>query len=153
MTGLANAKEACYFCEISEEGNLKLHSLGQDSPIIATADKCLVIPGATDIHLTSPKLTLQLEHPHKRHSHCQSNFKFNGKGFAWDGHNELFERGTGKVLARFYPSWHIMDESEHQIGKLVIPEAVKSMEVLIVMTAFIVLERSEEGQEAVLCPR
>ena len=41
-----------------------------------------------------------------------------------------------------------MDESEHQIGKLVITKNGKTMEDVIVITALIVQERSEEAQQA-----
>ena len=105
-------------------------------------------PGATDIHLLSPKSVLQLAHPHDPGSHCQSFFDFNGVRYGWDGHRELFEREDGTGIARFYPSSHVMDESEHQIGKLVITENGKSMEDIVVMTALIVQERSEEAREA-----
>lgn len=109
-------------------------------------------PGATDIHLTCPKSTLQLQHPHN----YQSYFEFKGKCYGWDGHSELFERNSGKVLARVYLTWDVMDESEHQIVKLVILDIGKEIEDIVVMTSLIVQGRSEQGLEAVLphrmCP-
>ena len=105
-------------------------------------------PGATDIHLLSPKSVLQLAHPHDPGSDCQSYFEFNGVRYGWDGHSELFEREDGTGIARFYASWDVVDEGEHQIGKLVITKNGKSMEDVIVMTALVVQERSEEAREA-----
>ena len=76
-------------------------------------------------------------------------FTVNGKVYYWDGHAELVSVETGDIIARFYPSWLVIDVEEHKLGKLVIGEENKDLMDVAVTTALIVQERSDESRQAV----
>jgi hypothetical protein len=58
----------------------------------------------------------------------------------------------GTVIAHFYPTWHIVDQEEHKLGRLVIQEQGKDIVDFIVVTALIMIDRNEEGRQAVYYP-
>ena len=131
---------------------LRIHKGSKDDPIIAESSPCLVTPGLTDIDFThhSPLSTIELEHLHHDDIPCMTRFCMNAKVYYWNGHTELVSVETGEVLAQFYPSWLVMDVAEHKLGKLVVrgEEAKENLDI-VVATALIVQERSDEGRQAV----
>lgn len=63
---------------------------------------------------------------------------------------ELFEEYPDAGVAKFYPSWSVIDANEHKLGKLVIQTSDDSDLIdLAVITALVVQERSDEGRQAV----
>jgi len=117
--------------------------------VIAESHVCFDTPGATEIQFTEPAATVRIEHfPHLLYP-CKTEFIYDGKKFHWIGHSELVEEQTGDVLAQFHTSWHLMEGIEHKLGKLIIKHEGLAMTDLIVITALIVQERSEEGRLAV----
>lgn len=63
---------------------------------------------------------------------------------------ELFEEYPDAEIAKFYPSWSVVDVNEHKLGKLVIQASDENLIDLAVITALVVQERSDEGRQAVL---
>ena len=61
----------------------------------------------------------------------------------------MVEVETGKVIAQFRTSWHIMESIEHKLGTLTVKGDGMSMTDIVVITALFVQERSEEGRLAV----
>jgi len=76
-------------------------------------------------------------------------FYMDGKVYYWAGHTELVSVETGDLLAQFFPSWLVIDVNEHKLGKLVIKGKGKENMDVVVATALIVQERSDEGRQAV----
>jgi hypothetical protein len=121
----------------------------KNGPIIAETDVCCSTPGATDIEFNEPRAIVHLQHDFHLTHPCATEFRFGGKTYHWLGHSELVEVETGKVIAQFRTSWHIMESIEHKLGTLTISDEGMSMTDVIVITALIVQERSEEGRLAV----
>ena len=76
-------------------------------------------------------------------------FCVDGEVFYWKNHSELIRVSDGELLAEFIPSWLIVDVNEHRLGRLEVQDIkVPSLDI-IVATALVVQERSEEGRKAV----
>ena len=117
---------------------------------MASANACLVTPGVTDIHLTDPLYTIELEHIIHADS-TKTRFTPNGMTYYyWKGHVDLVREHPQEEIATFYPSWQIDDFKEHNIGKLVIRTLEKDVIDIAVITSLVVQERSDEGQKDVI---
>lgn len=126
---------------------MSIHHGDKNGHIIANANACLVTPGVTDVHFEHPLHTVELEHILYPDSSSKTTFSVNGKSYHWKGHAELLEDETQLKVAHFYPSWLIIDVKEHKLGKLIIYE--KDLMDLVIATALVVQERSDEGRQAV----
>jgi len=140
-----------YYCEVStsEESKLVVHRGPKSGPIIAQINPCLATPGLTDIQLSDPLYTLELEHVDHPDYTSFTKFSYNGKNYHWKGHAELVEEDTGERIAQFYESWLVVDVKEHKLGKLVMNDDAKELMDLVVITAFAIQERSDEAKKAV----
>lgn len=69
----------------------------------------------------------------------------NGKNYHWKGHNELVEDDTETVIAKFHPKW--LEGPDHKIGTLELNQ--KEIQDIIVVTAVVVQERSDEHKLSV----
>jgi hypothetical protein len=101
------------------------------------------------VNFSDPLYTVELEHLHHEDIPSMTRFTANGKVYYWNGHAELVSVETGDIIARFYPSWLVIDVQEHKLGKLVINEERKDLMDLAVITALVVQERSDESRQAV----
>lgn len=79
-----------------------------------------------------------------------SRFSVDGKGYYWNGHSELVKVEDGYLLAEFFPSWTIVDVKEHKLGKLTVRDEGKRLLDIAVVTALVVMERSDEARQAVV---
>jgi len=136
---------------VTSDSNLIIHGGDKTAPVIASVNACLVTPGVTDIQLTDPLYTIELEH-----SVCEdasaTRFTPNGTDYYyWKGHVDLVREHPEAEIATFYPSWLVNDFNEHKIGKLVIYSSDKDVIELAVVTSLVVQERSDEGRQPV-CP-
>lgn len=78
-----------------------------------------------------------------------SRFRVDGKEYYWNGHSELIKVEGGDLLAEFFPSWTIVDVQEHKLGKLTVRDEGKRLLDIVVVTALVVMERSDEARQAV----
>jgi hypothetical protein len=131
---------------VGPDSKLTIHRGDKSGPTVARANACLVTPGTTDIHLTDPLHTVELEHILYPDS-SKTTFTIDGKTYHWKGHAELLEDETQLKIAHFYPSWLVSDVKEHKLGKLIIYK--EDLVDLVVLTALVVQERSDEGRQAV----
>jgi hypothetical protein len=74
-------------------------------------------------------------------------FTFNGKTYHWKGHTALVEDDYNVAVAVFHSTW--FDPSLDKIGSLEITSAARNMTDVIIITALIMHERSDEGRQAV----
>ena len=93
---------------------------------------------STQIHMA--------RHPHHL-TPWKTEFTVDGKKFDWYGRHEMVSEG--RVIARFFPTWHLVDLDEHKLGRLVIAWEGKGRLDLVVITALIMIDMCEEGREAV----
>lgn len=142
-------QEVLYYCDVSRNSKLHIHRGNKEGPIIAEVSACLVTPGITDVNISEPLYTVELDHIHHEVVPSMTRFTVDGKVYYWNGHVELVKVETGELLAQFYPSWRVIDVHEHKLGRLVIKEEAKNLTDIVVFTALVVLERSDEGREAV----
>jgi hypothetical protein len=77
----------------------------------------------------------------------KTEFTVEGKNFDWYGQHELVL--DGKKVAHFFPTWHILDQDEHKLGRLVVHGEGKKFVDLVVLTGLIMIDQSEEGRAAV----
>ena len=86
---------------------------------------------------------------HKHHLlpliHSKSNFSANDKSYHWKGYNELIDHETNEKVATFHSTWFQGDY--HRIGQLDISQ--REIQDIIVVTALVVQERSEEHRRSV----
>ena len=144
-----NFKEINYYCEVTPDSKLVIHGGDKTAPIIASANACLVTPGVTDIHLTDPLYTIELEHIVHEDS-SKTRFTPNSVTYYyWKGHVDLVREHPEAEIATFYPSWLVDDFNHHKIGKLVVHSSDKDVIDLAVITSLVVQERSDEARQAV----
>jgi hypothetical protein len=141
-----------YYCDAALDHRLIIHRGDKSGPIIATGEPCLSQEGLTEIHFAGYG-SLQLKHVHHKFLRFRgkTSFEYNGKVYHWRGHSQLVEDDSGVVLALFHPGWFELSGS--RLGKLEITYDGLKMLDLVVITALIVQERSDEGKQAVLRPR
>ena len=131
---------------MSAESQLEIHRGGKKGPVIGTSSACLTTPGATDIVAPERRGNIQLEHVHHDEHTSRTHFTEGEHKFYWNGHAELVEAKTGEVIAQL--SSVTSDKQDSKIGKLVIKPHGQSPKLidLVVMTALIVQERSDEAR-------
>lgn len=115
---------------------------------MATGTPCFEKEGCTDIHFFEPDITFPIQHVHHKLPSLASttSFSVNGKNYHWKGHNELVEDDTETVIAKFHPKW--LEGPGHKIGTLELSQ--KEIQDIIVVTAVVVQERSDEHKLSVL---
>lgn len=116
---------------------------------MAEASPCLATPGVTSIHFLIPVQTIELHHHEREGVPPVSRFRVDGKEYYWNGHSELIKVEGGDLLAEFFPSWTIVDVQEHKLGKLTVRDEGKRLLDIVVVTALVVMERSDEARQAV----
>ena len=126
---------------------MTFHRGGKDGPVIATGTPCLQTEGQTDIHFDELGLVIPLLHKHHKlpSLHSRSSFSANDKNYHWKGHGELIEDKANEVVATFHSTW--FEGAHHKIGRLDI--AQKEIQDIIVITAMVVQERSDEHKLSV----
>jgi hypothetical protein len=77
----------------------------------------------------------------------KTEFTVEGKRFDWYGQHEMVL--DGNVVARFFPTWHILDQDEHKLGSLVVQGEGKRYVDLVVITGLIMIDQSQEGRDSV----
>ena len=77
----------------------------------------------------------------------KTEFMVEGKKFDWYEQHELVL--DGNTVADFYPTWHILDQDEHKLGRLVVQGEGKKVVDLVVLTGLIMIDQSQEGRDAV----
>lgn len=127
-----------------------IHRGGKDGPVIATANTCLTQEGQTDIHLHESQSTFGLQHEHHKlpFTHCKSKFVADDTHYHWEGHSKIVSDETKEVVASFNATW--LEGTGHKIGVLNIKAG--SLKDIIVITALVVQERSDEHKRSVNIP-
>lgn len=134
---------------MSEALTLVVHR-GRHGEIIAKTHPCISSPGDTDLHMHNGEEESTQVHMVRRPHHLtpwKTEFTVEGKKFDWYGRHEMVL--DSKVIARFFPTWHIVDLNEHKLGRLVVTGEGKNFLDLVVITALIMIDMCEEGREAV----
>ena len=89
-----------------------------------------------------------MEHVHHQFPnsiHGKTSFTYNGGEYTWKGHSEFVDK-EGNILAVFFASW--FEGTGHKIGRLEILEGGKAMVDVIVVSAMVVQERTDEHKQA-----
>src|SRR5438046_3957403 len=135
-------QEMLYYCEADSDGKLTIHRGGKDGPVIATGNAGLAQEEQTDIHLLEHQSTFTLQHEHHKlpFIHCKSKFMVDNKHYHWEGHSKLVADETHEVVANFTATW--LEGTGSKIGVLDIK--AENIEDIIVITALVVQERSDE---------
>ena len=135
-----------YYAVADKEHNVTIHKGDKSGPVLATASQCLAKDGVTDIHLTSPKETIQMEHVHRLlpFFHGKTLFTVNGKKYHWKGHTMLINDQTGFAFAGFHPRF--LEPNFHKLGTLIVMGDGKNMLDIVVISCLVLQERSDEGK-------
>lgn len=139
-----------YYCESQDDKTLLIRRGGQHGKLIAIATQCLEKDGVTNIHLLEPqKCTIQLEHDSTIFPffHGKAGFSFDGKSYHWKGHTALIEDETGILIAALHTRF--VESDPHNLGTFVVTLDGKAILDLVVVTCFVMQERSEEGKLSV----
>jgi hypothetical protein len=114
---------------------------------MATAETSKAVEGSTEIYFHDSGTSIEIHHSHRKlpFFHCRTVFTSNGKTYHWKGHKELFDDATGEVVGKFHATW--LEGTGHKIGTLEIKDT--QMQDLVVLTAIVVQERSDERTLAV----
>ena len=124
---------------------LIIHREGKDGPVIATADPCgKNRKYETDIHLLEYDITIPFEHKHETQLFCSFRNLFH-----WKGHKDLKEGGDSEIVATFEPSPFRGNIHKIKVGDLC---TNKQLEDLVMITALVAQEKSEETQSPVNSP-
>jgi hypothetical protein len=117
---------------------------------LATAETSKAIEGSTEIYFHDSGKSIEIHHSHTRFpfAHCKTLFTYNGKAYHWKDHKELVDDATGEVVGRFHAKW--LEGSGRHIGTLEVKDV--RMQDLVVLTAIVVQERSDERTLAVQIP-
>lgn len=115
---------------------------------MATAETSKAVEGSTEIYFHDSGTSIEIHHSHRRvpFSHCKTHFTYNDNAYHWKDHKEFFDDATGEVVRKFHTTW--LDGTGHKIGTLEVKDA--QMQDLVVLTAIVVQERSDERTLAVL---
>jgi hypothetical protein len=150
-----NWQEIQYYCEASKNSHLTFHKGDKSAEVFAEGDTQQATPGTTTITYIlpqesgsdSPTTTFDLDHFHHKlpSLHGKTTFTYNGKEYTWKGHSELVD-SENNILAMFFPSW--FDGLGQKIGRLEILERGKGMLDVIVVSAMVVQERTDEHKQA-----
>jgi hypothetical protein len=137
-----------YTAVADEEHNVTIHAGDRSCPVIAIAKQCLAQDGVTDIHFTVSGDTVRLEHVHRLlpFFHGKTLFEVGGKKYHWKGQTALLDDQTGQLLAGFHATY--LETDYHRLGNLVVTEEGKKTLDLVVISALVLQERSDEGKLA-----
>jgi hypothetical protein len=139
-------QEVKYFCNVDGETlNITIHKGDSSGPVIATAVQNLEKGGVTNIKMTDEALYMKdgrglLEYD-------KTFFETHGKKVHWTGASKLTEDESNITLATYKPKgW---EANDRKLGTLVItPQGAEYVDV-IVSSAFIKQERTDEREFAV----
>ena len=141
-----------YSCEAGPDHKLVIHRGENTGPVIATTGglNSAKEDGVTEVYVTDDSDPITLKHVHHEffHVHGKTMFTYNGKKYHWKGHTGLVDDETDTLLAIFHSSW--FDLNWNKVGRLEITSEGKKTLDLVVITALIVQERSDEQKQAVL---
>jgi hypothetical protein len=139
-----------YYCRADPESNLTIRRGNADGPILATAEISKAIEGSTEIYFHDSGTSIEIRHSHAKFpfAHSQTLFTYNGKAYHWKDHKELVDDATGEVVGKFHATW--LEGSGRKIGTLEVKDV--PMQDLVVLTAIVVQERSDERTLAVQIP-
>jgi hypothetical protein len=142
-------KQTVYYCDAAPDHKLIVHRGDKSGPVIATGDPCLSKEGLTEIHFPESETVIELQHVHHKflHLHGKTTFTFNGKRYHWKGHTVLVESDTDVVIAVYHSMW--FDANWERLGSLEIASVSKEITDVVVITALVLQERSDEGRQAV----
>ena len=128
---------------------LTIHRGNKFGFTIATGSHCLEKKSVTHLHFPESTRTVRLEHFHHKflHFHGKTIFTYNGTKYHWKGNTVLVDDDTGEVLANFHSSR--IDTASNKIGRLEVTNAGEKLLSLVVITALIVQEKSDENKRAV----
>jgi len=149
VDGGADPQATLYYCE-DKQGKITIHQGDKMGPVLATAEPCKDKEGKTEIHPSDSSSSVVLNHIHHGLGpllHGKTQFELNGEKYHWKGHTEFINDQSGLVLAKFHPT--TLEGPKHKIGSLVIEWDGKALMDMIVITALVVQERSDEGKIAV----
>lgn len=76
-------------------------------------------------------------------------FQVDGKVYYWKGHSELVSVETGDIIADFVPSWTVIEVKAHKLGHLRVRCEEGLLRDVVIATALVVMERSDEARQAV----
>jgi hypothetical protein len=143
-----------YYEETTKEHNLNIHRGDKTGPIIARGNTCLEKEGTTEVHFSESQssATISLIHQHHDfwHFHGKTTFEYEGKKYHWKGHTALVDDASNTLLAVFHTSW--AETRVDKLGRLeIMPEGSK-LQDLVVVSALVVQERSDERIQAVYSP-
>ena len=96
---------------------------------------------------------IALEHVHRTNidpAEVHTRIKVQNMMYHWRGHKEFLETESGRLLAEFHPSW--LEGRGHKIGRLMVTKEGRSLLDVLVLTALVVQERSEEQFRSVIAP-
>jgi hypothetical protein len=138
-----------YYCRADPDSNLTIRRGNSDGPIMATAETSKAVEGSTEIYFHDSGTSIEIHHTHSRlpFVYCKTLFTYNGKAYHWKDHKELVDDATGEVVGRFHTMW--LEGSGRRIGTLEVLKDVR-MQDMVVITAIVVQERSDERNQAVL---
>jgi hypothetical protein len=120
--------------------------------VIATGTTCIEKEGTTDVHFTENEFhpTVSLQHAHHDfwHFHGKTTFTYgDNKKYHWKGHTALVDETSNTLLAVFHTSW--AETRVDKLGRLeIMPEGIP-LQDLIVVSALVVQERSDERIQGV----
>ena len=139
-----------YFCEAVSDRKIIIHRGGKTGPVIATGSVCSDKEGTTEVQSQDDVSMITLEHVHHDllHTHGKTSFTYNGKRYHWKGHTGLVDDETNTLLAIFHSSWFGLNWTK--IGRLEITVDGQKMTDVVVVTALIVQERSDEEKQSVI---
>lgn len=116
------------------------------SPLTAPS----ITPAAPSLSKTTIITLSHVCHHFPKSLHAKTSFAYNNKKYHWLGHTELIEESKGEVLARFEPTW--FEGKGHKIGRLEVMEIGMPILGLVVVSALVVQERTDDHKKAVQLP-
>jgi len=116
------------------------HSPKTSSPLASTT------PSTSSSAATTVTLT-HVHHHFPSSLHGKTSFTFNNKKYHWLAHTQLVEEATGDLVARFEPTW--FEGKGHKIGRLEVMECGMGLLQVVVFSALVVQERTDDHKQAV----
>jgi hypothetical protein len=143
-------KEVLYYCKADPDSKLTIYCGNNGGPILAEGEVSKTIEGSTEIYFSATSTSIEIHHVHHKlpFTHCKTLFTYNGKQYHWKDHTEVIDDATGEVVGKFHATW--LEGSGHKIGTLEVKDT--EMQDLVVVTAIVVQERSDERTLAVPFP-
>jgi len=120
--------------------------------VIATAHLCEEKQGSSKIEMDETSTTVVLEHLPRRMIVLspKTAFALAGNKYYWKGYTDLFEEKTDKLLAQLIS----IEGDDDKTGELIVSEGDnKQFNDLVIISAFIMHQRSEARKRAVLSPK